>query len=1039
MIKDAGVDAADLKEELEAPGEEAQRLKKAETLKESEQSMADAFDLLPDPTFAINLNGEVTIWNRAIEKMTGISAADMIGKGNYEYALPFYGIRRPMVVDLVLRPDEQVEKSYTVIKKQKGILVAEGYINVAYGEGRVYASGQGNPLYDSEGNLIGAIESFRDINHIKCLEVSLRESERRLNEIINFLPDATFAIDSEGRVIIWNKAIEEMTGVKASEIMGRGGREYARYFYGSNRPMLIDLVLNPGEDPDNPYPVFVRKGDAIEAEGFVRVAFGNGWAYIWGKAGPLHDGQGRFIGAIESLHDITEKKLLDESLREQREWFKTTLESIGDAVIATDQQSRITFMNQIAEELTGYSLESACGRPISEVFNIINQETGEPAAIPTDKVLRDGVIVGLANHTSLVAKDGTVRPIADSAAPIRNGEGKTVGVVLVFRDESERQQSEMALRRSEEQFRSLVENMNDVFFRLDEQGRFVYISSGVENLGKFKQEHFIGLNIFDFVHPEDLKRVRAAFHRNLNGRPRITEFRIVTQEGVKYVTVSSKLAHEDGVPYVFGVLTDITQRKLAELELEKSEKLYRAMVMDQSEMILRFLHNGEITFVNNSLCGLFGFKMGDLIGLNVASFLHPHEVERIRELLRTLGQDNPTTTYETPLTLKNGEMRWVQWVTRRIIYETGVYEYQSVGRDITDRLQVEKKLMHMSLHDNLTGLNNRAFFEEAMQSRSGADCFPLGIIVCDLDGLKLVNDTFGHHSGDKMLTEVGSIMRKCFRKDDVVARIGGDEFAVILTATSAKDVENSCRRILETVDGYNKLNPDLPVNLSVGYAVTADRNTSIADLFKEADNNMYREKLHRSQSTRSAIVNTLMKTLEARDIITNDHSLRIQDLLINLARSYNFPKRKLNDLKLLAKFHDIGKVGIPDRILLKPGPLTMDEKSEMQRHCEIGHRIVLAASDLAPIADWIIKHHEWWNGEGYPLRIKEDEIPLECRMLAVIDAYEAMVSDRPYRKAMSFEDAINELKRCAGTQFDPGVVQKFIRIVRPPRKRKKPN
>jgi HD-GYP domain-containing protein (c-di-GMP phosphodiesterase class II) len=141
------------------------------------------------------------------------------------------------------------------------------------------------------------------------------------------------------------------------------------------------------------------------------------------------------------------------------------------------------------------------------------------------------------------------------------------------------------------------------------------------------------------------------------------------------------------------------------------------------------------------------------------------------------------------------------------------------------------------------------------------------------------------------------------------------------------------------------------------------------------------------------------------------------------------PESKITDLRLLAQFHDIGKVGIPDRILFKRGPLTSEEASEMQRHSEIGHRIAMSAPDLAPIAEFILKHHEWWNGTGYPLKLKGENIPLECRILAIADAYDAMTSDRPYRRAMPHEDAIAEIMKCKGVQFDPELVLVFIELL----------
>lgn len=203
----------------------------------------------------------------------------------------------------------------------------------------------------------------------------------------------------------------------------------------------------------------------------------------------------------------------------------------------------------------------------------------------------------------------------------------------------------------------------------------------------------------------------------------------------------------------------------------------------------------------------------------------------------------------------------------------------------------------------------------------------------------------------------------------------------------------------------------------------------MSNLFKEADNNMYREKLQHSLIARSTIVQTLMKALETRDFITKGHVDRLRKLVIALALAIGLPDHRVIDLRLLAEFHDIGKVGIPEHILFKPSPLTPEEIIEMQKHCEIGHRIAMHTPDLVPIADLILKHHEWWNGEGYPLGIKGEGIPPECRILSICETYEIITSDRPYHKAMSHEEAVAELTRRSGTKFDPELAHKFIEVV----------
>ena len=218
------------------------------------------------------------------------------------------------------------------------------------------------------------------------------------------------------------------------------------------------------------------------------------------------------------------------------------------------------------------------------------------------------------------------------------------------------------------------------------------------------------------------------------------------------------------------------------------------------------------------------------------------------------------------------------------------------------------------------------------------------------------------------------------------------------------------------------------MQLSLGFALADGKELPLAELMATADKWMYREKLRQARTHRSQFTNTLKEMLVARDYITEGHVSRVTDITIALAKALGLPSAQLPDLELFAYFHDIGKVGVSDRILNKCGPLTEFERHEMQQHSEIGHRIASSADDLSGIADWILKHHERWDGKGYPWGVAGEDIPIQCRILAIADAYDAMTSDRPYRKAMHHQDALAELRRNAGTQFDPTLVEKFIEI-----------
>lgn len=609
----------------------------------------------------------------------------------------------------------------------------------------------------------------------------------------------------------------------------------------------------------------------------------------------------------QELHTVIEvavyKHQMDIKLKDSEKWLGTTLQSIGDAVIATDGLGCIKFMNPIAEELTGWTQQDAYNLPLKEIFYIVNETTGLPVNNPVQKVFELGTIVGLANHTILINKHGQSVPIDDSAAPIKDDNGDIIGVVLVFRDVSERRKTEQNLKISEKRFRQLVNSFPDLILRIDKDGFILDYKPPVEFLAPIPADEILGKNIEEFFQGEfyDL------FKNN-------TILSIQTAE-----------------PILFE---------------------YDSPQMDKTD-------------------------------------------KRTREArIVPISQD----------------------------------EAMIIIRDITERKKMEEQLKYLSLHDPLTGIYNRTYFEEEMKRLDSTRHLKLGVIICDLDGLKLVNDTLGHERGDALLVAAAQVIKDSIRLSDLAARIGGDEFAILVYENESIAVEKIYQRIREGVTQYNNEYLDLPLSISVGFAVNNKKSLNATSVFKEADDNMYREKLYRSRSTRSTIVQAMMKVLEIKDFFTEGHVQRLQHLIVSLAEAIDLPEPSITNLRLLAQFHDIGKVGTPDQVLFKPAKLTSEETSEMQRHAEIGHRIAQSIPELLPVADWILKHHEWWNGKGYPLGLKEEEIPIESRILAIADAYDAMTFDRPYRKAVNHEEAIAEIRRFSGIQFDPNLVEKFIAI-----------
>jgi PAS domain S-box-containing protein len=287
-----------------------------EARKESERRLADIIDFLPDPTFVIDTKGTVIAWNYAISHLLTVRADEMIGKGNYEHAYRMFGHRRPVLIDLVLSGDEDViKKHYPNLKKERGMLMAELDIPLLNGK-RTVLWIIATPLYNAKGEITGAIESMRNITHIHDTEVQLRESEARLTDIIDFLPDPTFAIDMEGTVIAWNMAMEEMMGVSKAEILGKGNYAYSLPVYGEDRPVLIDLVLHEDRELEGKYTALTRVGDQLIAEVFAPRLHGGQGEHLWMIASPLYDRDGKITGAIESIRIVTGRKRVEEAFKE---------------------------------------------------------------------------------------------------------------------------------------------------------------------------------------------------------------------------------------------------------------------------------------------------------------------------------------------------------------------------------------------------------------------------------------------------------------------------------------------------------------------------------------------------------------------------------------------------------------------------------------------------------------------------------------------------------------------------------------------------
>jgi PAS domain S-box-containing protein len=340
-----------------------------EELKESQQRLTEIIEFLPDATLVIDEKGCVVAWNRSMEDLTGVMAGEMLGKGNYEYAIPFYGDRRPVLIDLALHPDETMNVHYTAIRRQGNVLFGEAYTPGLRGNSHTHLSAAASILRDAKGEVIGAIECIRDTTERMEKDQALKESEQRLADMINFLPDATLVIDREGRVISWNRAIERMTGVPAEEMIGKGNFEYAIPFYGERRPILIDLVSKPYDEVVDKYRSVSHYNGVIIGEAYMPNLKG-GTVYLLGTAAPLYDTGGQVVGAIESIRDITDRRKAEEALSLANDRFSEVLNSFDALVYVVDMTSHeVLFVNRYGRAVLGDLEGALCWQTVQQGQN----------------------------------------------------------------------------------------------------------------------------------------------------------------------------------------------------------------------------------------------------------------------------------------------------------------------------------------------------------------------------------------------------------------------------------------------------------------------------------------------------------------------------------------------------------------------------------------------------------------------------------------------------------------------------------------------
>lgn len=857
-------------------------------------------------------------------------------------------------------------------------------------------------------------------------------------------------VDAEMKVIFANEAYCRFFSVSPAEAVGKSLRDLNILTFDS---MQIDTFLH-SLTPEQPIKKHLSAFQKAEGKMV--------WIEWTEKA--FFDPEGRLLEIQTLGHDITELKMSQEKLQASRENFRQLAHTAPALIyISLPEENRLLWVNADFGDFMGYTFEECLSL---RSWDLIHPDYREWMKIDSLDILRHK------KHCSrqdikIITKEGKVlwQDLAKSyiefeGHPAILGVGydvteRKLAEELLSQKNIELQASYLELEAknreivaSQEQLLHLNKQLQESQERLElamwgsDEGLWDWNLASGELFLNDRIIRRLGYNPVYFanqvdawlaiMYPADQVYVLEKMKEHMQGKTDCyeVEYRLFSNtRELHWVFDRGRAVERDEnglVTRIVGMSMDITARKETEKAIIDARNRYLTLIAAIPELVVQVNVMLEFVWVNDQAKSFYGEAV---LGTSIHNyFCDPHDYRKMLKGLEIFQETEYITfNIETWHYRQDGGKRLLNWVIKPLYEEKQIVAYLATARDLTEMHQAEEKIRYLSFHDSLTGLYNRAFAEEELQHLDIPGQLPLSIIMGDVNALKLSNDAFGHAEGDKLIQTIAEILKNSCRKGDIIARWGGDEFVLMLPRTSNKEAGGVCQRVRQLCS----LAPAAPIQPSVSLGVATKENPeqNIYEVLEIAEDGMYRNKLLESASLRKAIIASLEQHLHERTHETRDHVQRMQELAILFAAELGLPVNDLERLVLLAKLHDVGKLGVPEWILNKPERLNEEEWESIKKHTEIGFRITTASHDLISIADEVLSHHENWDGSGYPRGLSGKEIPYLARIISIVDSYEVMTCGRLYKAVLRSQEALNEIRNGAGSQYDPELAVSFIRFM----------
>lgn len=790
--------------------------KAEEALRASEQKYRDLVENINDIIYATDEHGIITYIAPRVEA-GGYKTSEIVGRPFLDFVheedIPY--IRDMFQQDISGRPEPHEYRAVTKAGEVRWV--------------RTF----GRPFF-KEGRVIGLRGVSTDITARKRAEEALRESEEKYRSILATMEEGYYEVDLAGNLVFFNDALCRIYGYTRDELIAMNNRAYMSPETARKTFQLFNKVYKTGEPSKIFDWEFIKKdGSIITIEISVSLR---------------KDSQGNAIGFQGIVRDVTERKRAEAALREREESYRSILELAPDSItINCIADGRYLQVNNAFCQHTGYTPEEAIGRTGFDLNIFVNPADRERLV---EAVRQQGRADGL--EIQFRTKDGAILDDLVSAIPIRF-QGEDCQLVVATNINALRK-AQQALRESERKYRTILQSMEEGYYEVDLRGNMTFCNNAICRNHRRSHEELLGMNNREYMTPETAKRIYAIFNQVYRtGIPvQLIDNEIIRKDGTTALLEESVslLRNAAGEPIGFyGVSRDRTEQKRAEEALRESEEKYRTIIENIEDGYYEVDLAGNFTFVNDAACRIQGYTRAEMIGMNNRDYMDSKTAKKVYKIFNTvLRTGRSTTISHWQIFRKDKSKRDVESSVSLIRDASGKPRgFRGVIRDITARKQAEEELQYRATHDLLTDLPNRLLFSDRLSlalTQAQRNQKKLAVMLLDLDYFKDVNDTMGHSAGDRLLRVVGNRLKELLRSGDTVARVGGDEFLLLLSEIGdIEDANTIAQKILEAFRKPFILDDhEIMLTTSIGVAIFPDDSDNADSLVKHADVAMYRAK-----------------------------------------------------------------------------------------------------------------------------------------------------------------------------------------------------